>query len=403
MSLAALRDPGYRPYFLGNLLALQAIWIQRVGVSWLAWDLTGSPGFTGVVAGLGMIPSFVTGPFFGVLVDRTDIKRAAWATTGGMIAGLLVVVLLLAVGWLGPLALAAAALGIGVVTSAHHPVRMSLGPRLVPAAAVSSVIALGSVNFNVARLIAPVIAGLLISTLGVAATLAIALAFHLPMLLILPRLAPRDLPPRERAETVWQAFRKGVSHAARDPVVRACILLMGVFTVAGRGLLEILPVLADGVFARGAAGLGLLTGAAGAGALCAAVGLALLPARSWGDGRGIPAPVVAGLALGQLGVAGLGWIDSWPLALACVGALGFVSTLGGVSLQTVVQVGLTDNMRGRIMSLWIMTGFGMAAVGATAIGWAIEALGARAALTGFGLAGFAAIAALSLPHLRRAR
>jgi hypothetical protein len=95
-------------------------------------------------------------------------------------------------------------------------------------------------------------------------------------------------------------------------------------------------------------------------------------------------------------VAALGRVTHWPAAIAIVAALGFCSTLVGVSLQSAVQLALPDALRGRVMSLWTMVGIGAAAIGAIAIGAAADRIGMATALTAAGLAGVAASAPLVL-------
>ena len=387
MALPALKHPGFRRYFFGSLLNVNAVWIQRVALVWIAWELTGSAAYVGLVAGLSLIPSLLTGPVFGVWVDRTEILSAAAKTTSAMIVLLGVLVAMIALGWLSPWLLSLAALALGTATSAHHPVRMSLAPRLVPPELMSGVIALTAVNFNVARLVAPVIAGALIASAGILVTLCVAAALLAPMLLILPTLDPRALPAKTGpVPSLASAFGEGVSHARRTPMIWRCILVMAVFTFAARGVLELLPVIADGEFGRGAAGLGLLTGAAGAGALMSAGFLALSAEKD--TTTEIPRRVYIALLSSQILVTLIAFVPSWPMMLVLIALLGGASTMVGVSLQTVIQNRLADEMRGRIMSLWIMTGFGMAAFGAFAIGAfaQVTSIGTASALSGgFGL------------------
>lgn len=383
MALPALSHPGFRRYFFGSLLNVNAVWIQRVALVWIAWDLTGSAAYVGLIAGLTLIPSLLTGPVFGVWVDRTEILSAAAKTTSAMIVLLGILIGMLALGWLSPWLLAVAALALGTATSAHHPVRMSLAPRLVPPELMSGVIALTAVNFNVARLVAPVIAGALIASAGILVTLAVAAALLAPMLLILPTLSPRALPSKSGPVlSLANAFREGVSHARRTPMIWRCILVMAVFTFAARGVLELLPVIADGEFGRGATGLGLLTGAAGAGALVSAGFLALSAEKD--TTTDIPKRVYVALLSSQILVTLIAVVPSWPMMLVLIAFLGGASTMVGVSLQTVIQNRLADEMRGRVMSLWIMTGFGMAALGAFGIGTMaqITSIGTASALSG---------------------
>ena len=390
----ALSHPGFRRYFLGSLLNVNAVWMQRVSLAWLAWDLSGSAGFVGLVAGLSLFPSLFLGPVFGVWVDRTEIIRAAMVTTSSMLVILIVLMGLLWLGLLFPLLLALASLAIGTANAAHQPVRMSLAPRLVPPELMQSVIALTAVNFNTARLVAPVFAGMLIAAYGAAASLAVAVVLLVPMLFVLPTLSPRPLPAKSKAyPSLIASFSEGVTHARSTPLIWRCILLGGVFTFAARGMLELLPVIADGQFDRGASGLGILTAAAGAGALISAGLVAFTSGHTLPTGK-LPLRVPVALLLSQLLVALISITPSWEAMIVLICGLGAASTLVGVSLQTQIQARLADEMRGRVMSLWIVTGFGMAAVGSMVIGAVAQITGIATASAIFGVIGFLLLCAL---------
>ncbi|MFW5641789.1 MAG: MFS transporter [Roseicyclus sp.] len=383
----AFRNVQFARFFVGVFFAVQAIWVQRVTLSWLAWERTGSPGFVGLVAGLSLAPTIVAGPFFGVMADRVDIRRAAIATNGAMAAVL--AVLALSLGVAGAWGVAAAALAIGLVSAAHHPVRMSLGPRLVPREMVTHVVSITALNFNLARLVAPVVAGWIIATAGAGTALWVSVACYGPMLAVLPLLSPRDLPPRPAAPVLAE-LREGVAYASGTAVVRQALVLTFVFATLVRGALEVLPVLADGAFGRGAAGLGLLTAAAGGGAVTAAAVKALgylTPAE------GIPRTVQAALALGFVAVIGMGLVPVWPVALGATALAGFAATWVGVSLQAAIQTELPDAYRGRVMSLWTVMGFGTVSMGAALIGALAEVAGIGLALALAGGGGLVWLAA----------
>jgi MFS family permease len=391
----AFRNPQFARFFVGVFFAVQAIWVQRVTLSWLAWERTGSPGFVGLVAGLSLAPTILAGPFFGVMADRVDIRRAAFATNGAM-AGVLAV-LSLSLGAVGPLGVAIAALAIGLVSAAHHPVRMSLAPRLVPREMVTHVVSVTALNFNLARLVAPVLAGWIIATAGAGTALWVSVACYGPMLAILPRLSPRDLPPRPAAPVLAE-LREGMRYARDTPVVRRALVLTFVFAILVRGALEVLPVLADGAFGRGAAGLGLLTAAAGGGAMMAAAVKAL---GFLAPPEGIPRTVPAALALGFCAVIGMGLAPFWPLALTATALAGFAATWIGVSLQAAIQTELPDAYRGRVMSLWTVMGFGSVSIGAALIGAMAEVSGIGLALALSGGAGLLWLMAYRLGGARR--
>lgn len=394
--MSALSHTGFRAYFIGAVPLVQALWAQRVTVGWLAWDVSGSPAFVGTIAALSLAPSILAGPVFGVLVDRTDIRRALRLTSGSMCALLVVAALVAGGPGLGRGGLIALALAIGIITAAHHPVRMSLGPRLVPRADVPGVVALSALNFNLGRMVGPVLTGLAIAAFGVVATLWLCAALYLPMLVAVRWMHPRDLPPAART-SVLHGIGEGLRYIAQTPVARQALILTFAVAVLVRGYLELLPVMAEGVHARGAEGLGLLTAAAGVGALIAAL------AKTAGAGQGgIPPITRIVLVAGVAAMTGLGLSQSWLAALVWTGVMGFASTFCGVGLQAAVQEDLPDALRGRVMSLWVVVGIGAVALGSGALGWLASVWGLMPVLVWSGGIGAVVAGGMVLPSRLRA-
>lgn len=394
MNITALKHRDFRLYFLGNAFALNGLWMQRLTVGWLAWEMTASPSFVGLVAFLSFAPSMITGPFFGVLVDRMRVKLAALATQGSMLLLSCLLLLSWVTGVISPLILALISFTHGIVASAHNPVRMSLAPRLVPPPAVPSVVALVAINFNMARLTGPALAGWIIAAWGIGAVMVLQLLCYLPFLLALSALKPREKTRRGAKPPFLQALTDGIRHAAQVPHIRHAILATGIFAFVIRGALEILPVVADGIFSKGPAGLGMLTACAGAGALVAGFIKALTPAQA--EGR-LPRWALSLTLIGMGAVMVMGQSSSWTLTLAIVTGLGFASSVSGISMQTTVQMGLDDDLRGRVMSLWAMVGIGAAAAGAGVLGVMVDLIGFPTTL---GLAGGAGVVALGSLMLR---
>ena len=393
--MSALAHPGFRAYFVAAVPLVQALWAQRVTIGWLAWDVSGSAAFVGLVAALSLAPTIVAGPVFGALVDRADIRRALQTTSGTMCALLVAAALMAGGPGLGRGALLVLALSIGLVSAAHHPVRMSLGPRLVPQVDVSNVVALSALNFNLGRMIGPVLTGFAIAAVGPVATLWMSAALYLPMLVAVRWMDPRDLPAAPRT-TLLRGIGEGLAYLGRTRVARQAMLLTFAVAVLVRGYLELLPVMAEGVHDKGAGGLGLLTAAAGAGALVAAI------AKTFGLGQGgIPPITRIVLVAGIFALAGLGLTTSWPAALGWTAVAGFSSTFCGVGLQAAVQESLPDALRGRVMSLWVVVGIGAVALGSGVQGWAASVFGVMPVLTWAGIGGGVVAAALVLPRRPR--
>lgn len=393
--MSAISHTGFRAYFFAAVPLVQALWAQRVTIGWLAWDVSASPAFVGLIAALSLAPSILAGPVFGVLVDRADIRVALRMTSGSMCVLLVIAALVAGGPGLGQTGLIVLALAIGMITAAHHPVRMSLGPRLVPRADVHNAVALAALNFNLARMTGPVLTGLAIAAFGPVATLWMSAALYLPMLVAVRWMDPRDLPVTPRV-TILTAIREGMAYIARTPVARQALILTLAIALLVRGYLELLPVMAEGVHDKGAEGLGLLTAAAGAGALLAAV------AKTAGVGQdGVPVITRVILVAGVVGLTGLGLSQSWWAALVWTGVAGFASTFCGVGLQAAVQEELPDALRGRVMSLWVVVGIGAVALGSGALGALSALFGMMPVLVWSGLIGGVGTLALVLPSPAR--
>lgn len=372
MNLVALKSPSFRLYFIGGLFAVNGLWIMRVLIGWMAWELTASASFVGLVAALSLLPIFLTGPFFGVLVDRTNIKLAAIATNSSMVVSISVLLAIQMSGHLSPLLLSSVAVAIGVVSSAHHPVRMSLAPRLVEKGHVGSVVALAALSFNTARMISPALGGIIIDQFGITSALAISILLYLPNLVIVPFLQPRNTQAHKNKEPFVTALKNGINYLWHRPELRLVLLMTALMSLSVRGTTEILPVVADGLFNKGAVGLGQLGSAVGAGAVISAILKAFGPVQTT---KIISLPTFLVMSAGILAVAVFGNSNVWNITLIAAAVLGFTSTYLGVSLQSAIQADLPDEMRGRVMSIWIVIATGASALGAFTIGMATETLG----------------------------
>lgn len=393
---SALSHAPFRAYLAGNFVGLNGMWILRVASAWLGWDLTGSAALTGAVAFLNFAPTLVSGPLFGVLADRLDPRRGIMATQSLQAAIGLALFALTAAGALTVPALLAVSLAVGITASAYHPMRMALTPRLIPREDLGQAVAMTALNFNISRMSGPALGGWLIATQGApAAALAGALLF-LPQIAVFALMRPRPAegPPPARGGGLAGFLRElaeGFAFAWRHRIIREAMLLTGLAAVPARGALELLPVAADGLHARGAGGFGALTAMGGAGAVVAALWLARgAPGVAAMRGRALGA---AALGLGL--VALLGAAQSWAAAVAAVAGLGFAGTVLGVSNQTIAQTLTPDGRRGRVMSLWILVAIGGTSLGAIGIGALGDAVGFRAALIAVALGAAAPLAWLA--------
>ncbi len=381
MNFSALKFPQFRRYLAANIIALHGLWVQRITTGWLAWELTGSASFVGVIAFFTYIPTMLTGPFFGVLVDRINVRYAAMTTQALQFSISFLAFVLQFSGVMTPGVLSIIAILIGLVNSAQNPIRMSFMPRLVPKDHVGSVIVLSALNFNLARVVGPAIGGVLIARADVETALLVAALAYLPAVATIATLKPRPRIRPNTKSTILADFAEGMRFIFASRFILNAILITGVFSLTARGAMEILPIIADGKFDKGATGLGVLSAAAGIGALIAAIMQSL--SRQPKDGK-LLRPALFSVIAGPLLVIFLGSAGHWYLVVFIVGMLGFFGTIVGISMQTSIQLQLDDTIRGRVMSLWIMIALGATAMGSVAIGALIDLFGLTLTLQGVG-------------------
>lgn len=377
MNLVALSAPNFRIYMIGNLFALNALWMLRLIVGWIAWDVTGSAAFVGTIGFLYFAPTIFAGPFLGVVADRLDLRRAALAVQGLFFAGAMFLWVAQSYGVLGPGHLLIFAIGIGLATAAHGPVRMSLVPRLVDQTMIPSIVNITSITYNVSRMTGPVIGGWLIGNLGNQTATLITAVCYIPFFVALLRLDVRPSKSKRKPRRFWHEFSEAIEVVWAFAELRIGLIAASIAGVFLFGTLEILPVIADGAFDKGPTGLGILTASAGVGSIIAGVLLALrFPATA--DARGFV--IVAGLLMGSFAVAGVAVSQAWLVAIGFVATVSGAASGTGIVCQVALQTNIDDGLRGRVMSLWASLAIGGSAIGSLILGFGSEFLGYKTAL-----------------------
>jgi predicted MFS family arabinose efflux permease len=389
----AHRDFGV--YVAGNSISLIGTWMQRIGVGWLAWELSHSGAVLGLVAFADLFPGVLIGPFGGALADRADRLRVIKVAQTLIMLQALALFVLTAGGGINVPLLVALVLFQGAVIGFNQPARLALIPSLVPRPDLATAVAINSIVFNTARFIGPALAGVAIVALDVSAVFAlnalsfVAFLFALSRLRLQPNAAPRS------RRSMLGAIADGLRYALRHPGIGPILVLQAVLAGCARPFVELLPGFAAEVFGRGAPGLALLSSTIGIGAIAGGLWLAQRPGQT-----GLPRIVLATsimTALTVLAFALCRWF--WP-AVWCVALAGFAMVVAGAGTQTVLQTAVDEDMRGRVLSLFGLIFRGGPALGALAMGAASEALGLQAPLIAGALIGL--VAALLLWRRRDA-
>ncbi|MEE8515400.1 MAG: MFS transporter [Alphaproteobacteria bacterium] len=368
----------YRIFVVGNLSSSLGNWIHRVAVGWLAWELTGSATWLGVMAFADLAPTVLIGPIAGAVVDRSHYLRVLKVTqTINMCQAGALAVLTFADAitiWL----LLGLTLVRGINVAFNRPARMSLVYELVPRAELSSAIALNAVIFNSARFMGPAMGGVLISAGSVGLAFTVNMLSFLVFLVALMMLRMPTPEAREKSgRGLMGDAMEGIRYALAHPAIGMILAIMVLTALFVRPFSELLPAFADKVFGRGVEGLAWLISANGIGAMIAGLWLA---AR--GQTAGLANIVVLGLLLMALALLGFTATDEFWLAWPFLILAGFAMVAQGVASQTLVQIGVASEMRGRVMGIYGIVARGGPAIGALFMGILSDQVGLRLPVAG---------------------
>lgn len=371
-ALRVLRIRNYRVYTIGNSISLVGVWIQRIAVGWLAWQLTHSGFWLGMCAAGDLVPSVLITPLAGALADRADRVRLiqislilgmlqSWVLAGLTFTGLIDI-------W----SLFGLTVALGTINAFNQPARLALIPSLVDRAMVGPAVAINSLVFNNARFIGPATAGFVIAEGSVGLAFTLNALTYMCFIYSLWRIdVPDDRPP-PRESHFWRDMIEGHRYALRDPAIGRMFILLIITTVAIRGFLEMFPGFADVVFHRGPKGLAWLTATVGLGALFG--GLFMLHRNSL---RGLATLVIRATLVMSLALIGFTATTNYWLALMFVFVGGVAMCATGIGAQTLIQTSTTPAMRGRVMGFYGMIFRAGPSLNALLLGGFSEHLGMR--------------------------
>ncbi|HEY4451603.1 MAG TPA: MFS transporter [Solirubrobacteraceae bacterium] len=395
VTFAALAIPNYRRYFAGQSISLVGTWMQMAAQSWLVLTLTGSAATLGLIVALQTLPVLLLGPYGGVVADRVDKRRLMVCLQIAMGVQALVLGLLTVGGAVQLWEIGVLAALLGLNNAFENPARQAFMLELVGSESLRNAVSLNSVIVNVARVIGPAVAGVLIATVGEGVCFlvnAASFAAVVASLTLLDRAALAPSPPSGREPG---QLREGLRYVRANPELAVPLSMMALAGCLAYEFQVTLPVMARQGLHVGATGFGFMTAAMGLGAVIGGLLVAM-------KGRtGLPMLVAAASAFGIVLLLASAApnlpVELVALALAGGASIAFMS--GG---NSTLQLACAPRMRGRVMSLWFVAFQGSTPIGGPLVGWVMGWAGARA---GLGLGGGACllVAALGLLALRRLR
>lgn len=370
----AFRSHNYRLYFIGQLISLIGTWLQTVAQGWLVLELTNSAFLVGVVTAMGGLPTLFFALFGGVIVDRFEKKKVLLFTqiasaVLAILLGVLTVMHLINI----PIIIILSFL-LGLVSAVDIPARQAFAVELVGKEHLSSAIALNAGIFNGARVIGPTVAGFLIALVGTGGAFILNGLSYIAVIIALILMHVKEFVPKTHPHPL-KAIQQGLHYAFTHETIRILLIFTAITSVFGWSYTTVMPVVAKQVFLMDVAGLGYLYAATGLGALMAAV---LVSANS----RKV-SPIVfilGGNAIFSISLILFSFTNNVYIAmpLLFLAGVGLISQFS--TINTSIQHLVPDEIRGRVMSIYVLMFLGLTPVGSFQIGYIAEHFGSQFAI-----------------------
>jgi MFS family permease len=366
----SLQYRNYRLYFIGQLLSLSGTWMQQVALSWLVYRMTHSTYLLGVVEGASLLPVMLLGLLGGWVADHSRKKDVLIVCQLVAMIQALVLALLTLNNQIEVWHCIALALLLGTVNAFEIPTRQSFLPQLIDRKDLVNAISLNSSIFNGARIIGPAIAGLAIPLFGEAACFFLNAASYLSTLIAY--ILIKDNNGNGQADAAEKkAIADGVKFILNSPTIVRLIFLGGVISLCGMNYNVLMPVFASDILHGDVRTLAMLRAGAGLGAFSAAL---LLASRGKGEFLKVNlgfASILFGMSLFAFSLSSQYWLCQ--IIIVFVGFFLTSQLSGGHSL---VQLAVKDDLRGRVLGIYLIVMMGFSPVGSLIIGWSAAHYGA---------------------------
>jgi len=372
--LSALRslfsNKNFAIYVSGNSISLIGFWMQRLAISWLTWEITESEFWVGAVAFAELGPLLVISPIVGVWADRVDRKLLTILCQSTMMLVSFVLFMLIIFDQISIEVLFIFALLDGILQATHQPIRMAIIPNLVERKDIVSASSFTAVIFNVARLLGPAIAGVIIALFGTSIAVICNTISYIPILFAWRYIKLPAMKNLNSGDSFSKGLAEGVNYVKNIPALGHIFILQTIMACGIRPATLMLAAFVGAVYKGGAEQLALYTAVLGLGAVIGGMYITLR-----GKAKGLVKSMLRNSLMSIIALAVFAWTTNIYIGLLAVFIIGWTITLSSVSSQTMVQNSIDDEIRGRVLSLWAALTRGAAAIGVLVIGFFAEYFG----------------------------
>jgi MFS family permease len=367
--LRALRSANFRLYFAGQTISLAGTWMQQAAILWLAYRLSGSAFMLGATGFASQIPILLFSAIGGVWIDRIDRRTLLLCTQS---LSMLVSVLLAALTWfalMSPQMLLILAFALGCMNAIDVPARQTIAAQLVETPGdLQNAIALNSIVIQLGRFIGPALAGAVVAVSSEATCFLINAGSYIPALSAL--LVIRTKFSAGKPTPTLRALAEGIDYVRNHAHIRLSLLLIAAISLFAMPYSVLMPLIAKQIFSGDARTYGSLVASAGVGSLLAALLLATLK-----DTHRLQAWI--GFAAGSVGISLVLFAANSSIMIAYVllPVLGFNSIIVFSGSNTLIQMRVAEQFRGRVMAIFTVAFLGVAPLGNFAAGALAELIG----------------------------
>jgi MFS family permease len=392
-TFSSLRIHNFRIFAASQIVSNSGAWTQRVAQDWLVLTLTGSPAAVGITTALQFAPSILFSMIGGLAADRVDKRRILLTTQTTLAACSAVLATLCLAGVVQYWQVLILAVATGTAAAFDNPTRQAFVHDMVGARHLGNAVSINSAVFQIGALIGPAVSAVLIAAIGIGYSFAAnALSFGVVITALLvidkARLFRTPVPPRRRGQV-----KSALQEIRRRPELRWPIVLAGVcgFVTAN---FPVVLVAFTKEMSFGPGGYGLLTCSLAAGSLVGALMSARRPHTRLRHLTALALAIAATLLVTAL------MPGTVTLCVALV-VTGTACVPFGITANTTIQLAAGDDMRGRVMGVYMLAVLGAAGAGGPVIGYLVEYIGARGGLAACGLA-ILAVTCYAILRLSRA-
>ena len=374
----AFKHRDFRLMWIGACVSTTGTFVQQFAQSWLVYDLTKNPFYLGLDLFLGQLPIMLFSLFGGVFADRMDRSKMLLYSQYIQMTCAFALATLFYTKTVHVWHILVLSFLVGCGQSFGGPAYSALLPTLVEGKDLSNAIAMNSIQFNLARVLGPMLGGLAYTALGATWCFGLNGVSYIAVIFSLFMIHVKFVPPTTRI-SVLQSMKEGIRFIRQREGLAALVVLAFCTTLLGFSLTGFLPVIVQTIFHGGPQTYEVLLVSSGAGSIAGGLVVAAME-RLKGQGH------VALMSLLALGVAIAGFALSRSLPLSCVLIFfGGAAIMGSASLMlSLVQLIVSDHMRGRVMSVYNLAFRTGIPLGSLSLGKLIPIVGVTWALAGSG-------------------